>query len=85
VLSRVIEWNSDAAGEIYASLYPGDLVQRIDRLAEKAGLPLRMREAGVPEEALPRLAEDAGSQWTGRFNPRAFDAEGALEIYQMAY
>jgi hypothetical protein len=31
------------------------------------------------------LAEEAAEQWTGRFNPRPFDAAGALEIYQCAY
>jgi hypothetical protein len=33
---------------------------------------------------LPRLAEDAGTQWTGKFNPRPFNAAGALEIYRLA-
>jgi len=34
---------------------------------------------------LPRLAEEAGAQWVGRFNPRPFDVAAALEIYQCAY
>jgi hypothetical protein len=33
---------------------------------------------------LLRLAEDAGKQWTGKFNPRPFDTAAALEIYQRA-
>jgi hypothetical protein len=39
----------------------------------------------VPREDLPALAEEAAGQWTGRFNPRAFDAAGALEVYEWAY
>ena len=53
-------------------------------LAEAAGLPVCLRDAGVKEEALPRLADEAAAQWTGRFNPRSFDAAGALEIFQWA-
>ena len=45
----------------------------------------RLSESGVPREDLPALALDAAGQWTGRFNPRAFDAAGALEVYEWAY
>ena len=31
------------------------------------------------------MAEDAAAQWTGKFNPRPFGADGALEIYRSAY
>jgi alcohol dehydrogenase class IV len=79
-----VEWNSEDVNGAYRGVYSGALPERLRRLAEKAGLPASLREAGVPEEALPRLAEEAGAQWFGRFNPRPFDAEGALEIYEMA-
>ena len=85
VLAEVVEWNRSIAGRQYDELNAGDLVRRLRELAEIAGLPATLREASVPEEALPRLAEEAGSQWTGRFNPRPFDKAGALEIYQCAY
>ena len=85
VLAQVVEWNMDAAADRYEGLYHGDLLARLRELAAIAGLPASLREAGVPEEALPRLAEDAATQWTGKFNPRAFDSAAALEIYQRAY
>jgi len=85
MLSHVVEWNNPVSGSRYAELYHGDLVRRLHQLAEKTSLPLSLHEAGVPQEALPRLAEDAGTQWPGRFNPRPFDAAAALELYQMAY
>jgi alcohol dehydrogenase len=83
MLPHVVRWNRPVAGSRYDELHP-DMELLLRRLAEAAGLPLSLREAGVPEEALPRLAEEAGAQWTGRFNPRAFDPAGALEIYQWA-
>jgi len=73
------------AGVQYRDLYAGDLVKRLRDLARSAELPVSLREVPVPQEALPRLAEEAGSQWAGRFNPRPFNAAAALEIYQSAY
>lgn len=85
VLAQVVEWNSDVAGGRYRELFPGDLPARLRELAEMAGLAAHLRDAGIPEEALPRLAEEAAKQWTGKFNPQPFHAAAALEIYQSAY
>jgi alcohol dehydrogenase class IV len=85
LLAEVVEWNRAVAGRQYDELNAGDLARRLRELAEIAELPASLRDASVPQEALPRLAEEAGAQWTGRFNPRHFDAAGALEIYQCAY
>ena len=89
VLAQVVEWNSDApngsSAARYRELFPGDLPARLRELAEMAGLPANLRDAGIPEEALPRLAEEAAKQWTGKFNPQPFNAAAALEIYQAAY
>ncbi len=84
VLPSVVEWNMPAAAARYEELYRGDLPERLRQLSEIAGLPGTLRDAGVPQEALPRLAEEAGKQWTGKFNPRPFDTAGALEIYTRA-
>ena len=61
------------------------LLERLRHLAAAAELPATLHEAGIPEHALPRLAEEASAQWTGRFSSRHFDAEAALEIYRTAY
>jgi alcohol dehydrogenase len=84
VLRHVVRWNRPVAGERYDELGVKGLEGRLCRIAEAAGLPLTLRESGIGEEALPRLAEDAAAQWTGKFNPRPLDAAGALEIYQWA-
>lgn len=85
VLAQVVEWNSEVAGERYRELFPGDLPARLRELAEVGGLSANLRDAGIPEEALPRLAEEAAKQWTGKFNPQPFNAAAALEIYRAAY
>nr|AUN37701.1 alcohol dehydrogenase [uncultured bacterium] len=85
VLAQVVEWNSDAEGGRYRELFTGDLPGRLRELAEMAGLAANLRDAGIPEGVLPRLAEEAATQWNGKFNPRPFHAAAALEIYQAAY
>jgi len=91
ILAHVVEWNRPVAGAWYDELNAGDpagaggLERRLRDLANAAELPMSLRDAAVPEQALPRLAEEAGTQWTGKFNPRRFDAAAALEIYQSAY
>ena len=84
MLASVVEWNMEVAASHYEELYRGDLPTHLRSLAERAGLPATLREAGVPAEALPRMADEAGKHWTGKFNPRPFDVAAALEIYQRA-
>ena len=84
MLRHVTRWNRPVAAERYDELGVQRLEDRLRRMAEAAGLPLTLREVGIDEEALPRLAEEAAAQWTGKFNPRPFDAAGALEIYHWA-
>jgi alcohol dehydrogenase len=89
VMARVVEWNSaseeGSSAARYRELYPGDLPGRLRELAEAAGLADNLRDAQVPEEALPRLSEEAATQWAGKFNPRPFNAAAALDIYRNAY
>ena len=83
-------------GERYAELLAGSdgisagspadaLANRLEALAKTGGLTTRLSDAAVEEASLPALASLAASQWTGSFNPRPFDAEGALEIYRAAF
>jgi alcohol dehydrogenase class IV len=39
---------------------------------------------GVAENDLPALAAEAAEQWTGTFNPRPFNKDGAMEVYSCA-
>lgn len=84
ILRHAVRWNRPVTGPCYDELGVRDLEDRLLGMAETAGLPLTLREAGIGEQALPRLSEEAAAQWPGKFNPRPFDAAGALEIYQWA-
>lgn len=66
-----------SAGETMAELLTG--------LVRAANLPVRLRELGIDRGDLPKLAEDATHQWTGRFNPVALDRDGFLRLYERAF
>jgi alcohol dehydrogenase len=83
LLPHVVRWNEAVCGARYTDLATG-LAARLERLASVAGLPRGLRTLGVTEPDLGRLAEEAAAQWTGRFNPRPFDAAGAMEVYRCA-
>ncbi|MBI1939936.1 MAG: iron-containing alcohol dehydrogenase [Acidobacteria bacterium] len=94
LLPHVVQWNGVVAGHRYNELMrisPGQpagveaLADRLQQLAAAGRLPVRLSEAGVSRSDLLRLAEEAAQQWTGRFNPRPFDIDGALEIYECAF
>ena len=97
LLPSVVRWNGVVAGDRYAELLqlstvndsstdPADrLATRLEQLATAGGLRNTLRSAGVPSGDLSMLAGEAAEQWTGQFNPRPFDINGALEVYQCAY
>jgi alcohol dehydrogenase len=87
LLPHVVRWNAPVADAIYAQLLRSSdvLASRLSELATRGGLPRTLREAGASEDDLPVLSREAAGQWTGAFNPRRFDASGALEIYQCAF
>jgi alcohol dehydrogenase len=93
VLPHVVRWNASVVNDRYAAFVePGAgsdagerLARRLEAFAQAGGLGGTLREHGVPAEALAGLAGLAAEQWTGTFNPRPFDAAGALEIYRAAH
>jgi alcohol dehydrogenase len=96
LLPHVVRWNGGLAAERYAALLnsprrrardqeaPEALAARLEDLAAAAGLAMKLSDSGVDEAAIPELAAEAAQQWTGTFNPRPFDAAGAIEIYRAA-
>jgi alcohol dehydrogenase len=97
LLPHVVRWNGSVAADRYSALLgsprrrardaeaPETLARRLEDYAVAAGLPARLSDVGVRAEMLPELADLAAEQWTGTFNPRPFDAAGALEIYRAAF
>jgi alcohol dehydrogenase len=96
LLPHVVRWNAPVASGRYAALLASprrrardedageSLAARLEDLASAGSLNMKLGESGVEEADLPALAELAAQQWTGGFNPRPFDAAGALEIYRAA-
>lgn len=95
LLPTVVRWNSTSSADHYAELLQvsgledqdpaASLASRLEQLAEAGGLRQDLRSNGIAAVDLPILAGEASEQWTGRFNPRPFDYQGALEVYQSAY
>src|SRR6185503_2548879 len=99
LLPSVVRWNESVAADRYALFLNwsslrgrnGDvspteaLARRLEELADAGGLRTNLREAGVNQSDLTELASEAAEQWTGTFNPRPFNKEGAIEVYQCVY
>jgi alcohol dehydrogenase len=62
------------------------LIRELAAFSERSGLPTRLRDAGVPEAMLPRLASDAMLQQRLLVNnPREVSEAQALAIYRAAF
>jgi alcohol dehydrogenase len=93
LLPHVVRWNAGVAEDRYEAMIglkdedaAEALARRIADLVAAAGLRTTLSASGVDDTAaLPELATLAAEQWTGSFNPRPFDAAGALEIYRAAF
>ncbi|MCK7596580.1 iron-containing alcohol dehydrogenase [Microbulbifer sp. CAU 1566] len=102
VLPHVLRFNAPQAAALYAELAPcimgrdaasgsaevqaEALVCWLENLIAELGLPSRLRDCGVTEESLARLAADAMQQQRLLVNnPRAVTEQDALAIYRAAF
>jgi alcohol dehydrogenase class IV len=100
MLPHVLVFNAEARPDLYAELaevvLPGTagtvqekarvFTEEMTRLAIESGLPRNLREAKIPESALPDLAEDAMKvERLLRNNPREVVYDDALHLYQQAW
>jgi alcohol dehydrogenase len=96
MLPHVVRWNAEVVSKRYGELLRatgrnghGDtgerLATRLEALARAGDLPATLRDLGVDRHALPTLAAEAATQWTGTFNPRPFNQPAALELYKRAF
>ena len=60
-------------------------VEAVLELQAALGLPTRLRDAGVPEDGLTALAEDAMHERGTHFNPRKVQHEDVLALYRTAW
>ncbi|HEY0729387.1 MAG TPA: iron-containing alcohol dehydrogenase [Pyrinomonadaceae bacterium] len=98
LLPSVVRWNERAVGDRYETLLnlssasgnnsnstPTEaLARRLEALIAAGRLGGDLRTF-VEKSDLPELAAEAAEQWTGTFNPRPFNKEGAMEVYSCAY
>ncbi len=101
VLPFVLRFNAVVAADAYAAFahipFPSltalqgqekaaAFCDALAALSARCGLPQRLRDVGIPHEALPDMAEDTRNQ--GRLlgnNPRPLTVPDALSIYQAAW
>jgi alcohol dehydrogenase len=76
---------------VQAGLVPADaaprealdaLLSRLESLLDQAGIVRSIGALGVPRGDIPRLAQEAASQWTARFNPRPVAAPDFATLYE---
>lgn len=96
MLPHVVRFNGKKHADWYAELLaeiepcssgedaPNRIAEIVTDLVAKTGLKTKLCDLGIDEEALPQLATDASSQWTGTFNPLPVDADNLHSIYQSA-
>ncbi len=60
------------------------LAAKLESLLAAAGMPMCLADCGVKPEAVQRLASEAATQWTARFNPRAVVATDFEGLYRSA-
>ncbi len=99
VLPAVVEWNRAAAAGRLARVAvamgeaPGApdealaarAVERVSALARAAGIPPRLRDAGVQEADLPRIAAKAFEDASHRTNPQPCTEADLLALARAAY
>ena len=100
VLPHVMRFNLPAAEQAYAELAPhvlrggtlvgsnaaSTMINWLANLSGELGLPTRLRDVDIPEDAIPRLADDAMLQQRLLLNnPREVLESDARAIYQAAW
>lgn len=88
MLPAVIRFNAAEVSAAYADLVESRsdgvraLVGIVESLLDQAAVPRRLTDYEIPETELPKLAAEAASQWTARFNPRPVTQADLLDIYR---
>jgi 4-hydroxybutyrate dehydrogenase len=89
LLPVVLEFNRPVAAkrmEDLAALFGGgDAAERVRQLNRRVGIAPRLRDWGVQEEILPKLADKAILDGCHQLNPRPCSREDLLALYRAAY
>jgi alcohol dehydrogenase class IV len=88
LLPAVLEYNREAVPERFEELRKTlgkDVAECTRELNEIGDIAPRLRDYGIPEEALPALAEKAMQDGCHLLNPRPCDQATLLELYQRSW
>jgi alcohol dehydrogenase class IV len=93
-LPHVIRFNAEGGADIaaryreIADLFDLDgaeaLAGHVAGLVERLGLPTRLSQVGVPEQAIPALVEGAMGDGTTLLNPREPSEEDYADLFKRA-
>jgi alcohol dehydrogenase class IV len=61
------------------------LAEYVSEISQRAGLTGRLNDCGISRGDLPKLADAATQQWTGKFNPVEFSHDDYLKLYEAAF
>ncbi|MEC7821265.1 MAG: iron-containing alcohol dehydrogenase, partial [Candidatus Neomarinimicrobiota bacterium] len=86
MMPHVVEFNSadEQIREIYKTLYPGNLSERVNDLMAMVGMSVGISGYGINDGSIRKLAEEACCQWTAGFNPRKVESEDFVRLYASA-
>lgn len=89
LLPAVLDFNRSAVParmeELSALFGGGDPAARVRELNQRIGIAPRLRDWGVTEEILPKLADKAIQDGCHQLNPRPCSREDLLALYRAAY
>lgn len=101
MLPHVLRFNAETAGAVYAEISPcafpeleevgsqaraAVFADKLAALSQRCGLQQRLRDVGIPENAIPMLAQDAMKQTRLLVNnPRPVTEQDALAMYRQAW
>jgi len=93
LLSYVMEYNLEICREKFTRIarifgeepQPEKAVEAVRNLTLKLGIPLHLREFGVEEKNLSRIAREALPAGSTRYNPRPLEEEDLIAILKRAY
>lgn len=89
LLPVVLEFNRmavpDRLDDLAVLFGGGDIAERVRELNRRVGIKPRLRDWGVAEEILPKLAGKAFEDGCHQLNPRLCTQEDLLSLYRAAY
>ena len=88
LLPAVLEFNRDTVASRMndlANVFGGDPIERVNELNRICNIKPRLRDHGIPEDALPMLAAKAIEDGCHLLNPRPCTQQDLLSLYRAAW